>query len=165
MARVDRVATSQLANLLRGEDGAGPISAQLIRQEQLQIAELSAASVLEQFVPADLAEKAAAARYPSVQVYCDRVSNKLTEKFRAFSGVAQLNVDIRVSHEHLDGLHQQLQLYVEAVTEVLQRKRGTWGMGVTYTGGYEIVFSPVKRGGKNYLQSALVKLEVHISVS
>jgi hypothetical protein len=33
-----------------------------------------------------------------------------------------------------------------------------------YPGAYEVVYSPVKKGGKNYLQSALVRLEVQISV-
>jgi hypothetical protein len=164
MARVERIATAQLANLLRGDDGAGPISEQLIQQEQLQVSPLEVTAVLEQFVAADVAEKASAARYPAIHVYCDKVSNTLQEKFRAFSGTAQLNIDVRVSHEHLDRLHEQLQIYVESVTEVLQRKRGTWGMGVMYTGGYELIFSPVKRGGRNYIQSALIKLEVHISV-
>jgi hypothetical protein len=164
MARVERIATAQLANLLRGDDGAVPISRQLIQQEQLQVSALEITAVLERFVAADVAEKASTARYPAIHVYCDRVSNTLKEKFRVFSGSAQLNIDVRVSHEHLDGLQEQLQIYVESVTEVLQRKRGTWGMGVMYTGGYEIIFSPVKRGGRNYFQSALIKLEVHISV-
>jgi hypothetical protein len=73
-------------------------------------------------------------------------------------------VDIRASHEHLEELQKQLELYVGSAIDVLSRKRGTWPGGMFYSGGYEIVYSPVKRGGRNYLQSALVRLEVHISV-
>ena len=82
---------------------------------------------------ADLAEKTSGVRYPVVYVYCEKVVNDLREKFRTFSGTADLCVDIRVSHEHMDELQASLQTYVEAVTDVLDKKRGQWATGVFYT--------------------------------
>jgi hypothetical protein len=32
-----------------------------------------------------------------------------------------------------------------------------------YAGGYDVEFGPVKRGGKNFLQSAKVSFEVDVS--
>jgi hypothetical protein len=113
---------------------------------------------------ADLLEKSTSARYPSFQVYCDRVINKLGEKFRTFSGTAELTVEIRVTHEHINELHERLNAYVQAVTDVLDTHRGTWAPGVFYPGTYEITFQPAKRGGKNFIQSARVRVETHVSV-
>ena len=97
-------------------------------------------------------------------VYCEKVVNDLREKFRTFSGTAELSVDIRVSHEHMDDLQGLLQAYVEAVTDVLDKKRGQWAKGVFYSGGYEIRFGPIKRGGRNFIQTAKVDLTVNVSV-
>ena len=41
---------------------------------------------------------------------------------------------------------------------------GQWGKGVYYTGGYEIEFSPIKRGGRSFVQAAKVELTVNVSV-
>jgi hypothetical protein len=99
-----------------------------------------------------------------VHVYCDRVANKLTEKFRTFSGTARLVIDVRVTHDRAAELQQVLAHYVDMITELLHRRRGDWGSGVTYTGSYEITFQQVRRGGKNYLQNAVITLEVLISL-
>ena len=79
------------------------------------------ADILERNVAAELAEKTSGVRYPVVYVYCEKVVNDLREKFRTFSGTADLCVDIRVSHEHMDELQPSLQAYVEAVTDVLDK--------------------------------------------
>jgi hypothetical protein len=165
MAQPENQAAKTLAEILRAPDGVAQKCAELIAAEGLYMAPISADAVVEQYVAADLAEKASSVRYPMLHVYCERLINKLREKFRTFSGTATLAVDVRTSHEHLESIGQQLQLYVASVTEVLQQKRGSWGDGTFYTGGYEVIYSPVKRGGKNYLQSAVVRLEVHITTN
>lgn len=165
MARAEKLARGTLVGLLRANDGVEESYANLLAAEDFAAAPLTAAEVLEQYVSADLADKGSSVRYPTVQVYCEKVSNKLREKFRRFSGTATLAVEIRVSHEHMEEVGSQLQVYVDSVTDVLDRKRGSWAEGVFYTGGYEVIYSPVKRGGRNYLQSALVRLEVHISMN
>jgi len=165
MARTESAAIGQLATLLRGPAGVTAVAGQLARAGNLTFSPPEAGiEVLEQFVTAELADKSINGRYPVIHVYCDKVTNTLREKFRTFSGTANLNVDVRVTHDHLSGLQEQLQTYVQAVTDVLERQRGDWGSGVYYTGGYEIAFTPVRKGGKNYTQSAVVRLEVNISV-
>jgi hypothetical protein len=149
--------------LLRAEDGVAGTVSRLILEEGLPLTPFSPEAVVEQFVTADLAEKTSNVRYPMIHVYCEKLTNKLREKFRSFSGSATLAIDVRTSHENLEEIGQQLQLYVASVTDLLQQRRGSWGNGMFYTGGYEVVYSPVKRGGKNYLQSAIVRLEVQIS--
>ena len=164
MARTESAATGFLAGLLRGETGLDQRIGEL-RAENMELPAMNGVDVLEQHVSAEIAERAGNVRYPVAHVYCDRVVNQLREKFRTFSGTAQLNVELRVSHDHIGELQKQLQTCVEAVTDVLDRRRGSWGGGMYYTGGYEISFGPVKKGGRNFLQCAVVRLEVHIGVN
>jgi hypothetical protein len=164
MARISSIATSALTKRLNGDDGLPQRVGQLVLTSALQIPQISAADILERHVAADVAEKTSGVKYPVVYVYCEKVVNDLREKFRTFSGTADLSVDIRVSHEHMDDLQGLLQTYVEAVTDVLDKRRGQWTKGVFYSGGYEIHFGPIKRGGRNFIQTAKVDLTVNVSV-
>jgi hypothetical protein len=158
------MATSALVQHLAGAAGLSDKVGQLSLTSALQIPQISASDILERHVAADVAEKTSGVRYPIVYVYCEKVVNDLREKFRTFSGTAELSVDIRISHEHMDDLQSLLQNYVEAVTDVLDKRRGQWAKGVFYSGGYEIHFGPIKRGGRNFIQAAKVDLIVNVSV-
>jgi hypothetical protein len=164
MARISTTATSALVQHLAGAAGLSDKVGQLSLTSTLQIPQISASDILERHVAAEVAEKTSGVRYPIVYVYCEKVVNDLREKFRTFSGTAELSVDIRISHEHMDDLQSLLQNYVEAVTDVLDKRRGQWAKGVFYSGGYEIHFGPIKRGGRNFIQAAKVDLIVNVSV-
>ena len=116
-----------------------------------------------EYVDRDLRRRQPAVKYPVIHVYSDRVRNLLTEKFRTFSGKVRTVAEVRVSQDRIEGLEDQLRLYVDAVTQVLDANRGSWGQGAFYTGGYEVTFDPVKQGGKNFLQVAKVTFEVDLS--
>ncbi len=73
-------------------------------------------------------------------------------------------MEARVTHDRLEELSRRLELYVEAVTEVLDSHRGDWGGGVFYAGGYEVTFGASKHGGKNFLQTAKVTFDVDVSI-
>ena len=88
--------------------------------------------------------------YPVVQVYSDRVRNLLTEKFRTFSGKVRTVAEVRVSQDRIEGIEDQLRLYVDAVTQVLDTNRGSWGQGAFFTGGYEVNFDPVTAGREEF---------------
>jgi hypothetical protein len=116
------------------------------------------------YLAADAFEKSGEASYPALYVYCERVVNDLREKFRTFSGTVALAIDVRVSHDRSDAIGQALDVYVDAVTEVLNRARGEWCPGLYYPGGYEVVFAAAKKGGRNYVETAKVRLEVILSL-
>ena len=80
-----------------------------------------------------------------------------------FSGTTSMTVEIRVSHDRIEELETRMQLYVDAVTGVLDRNRGEWNRGMFYTGGYEVQFGAVKHGGKHFIQIAKVQFELNIS--
>jgi hypothetical protein len=165
MAKMSTVAVAALTELLSGPDGLpARIEEATVSAGCADTPLISAADIVARHVAADLAEKTSGVRYPSVHVYCDKVVNELREKFRRFSGTATLIAEVRVSHEHMEPLQGMLQLYAEAVTDVLDGKRGHWAPGVFYTGGYTVQYGPIKRGGRNFLQSAKVELTVNGSV-
>ena len=165
MAFTASKATNELASILRGETrGLPPKVAALTAPEGIRLAAVTATEVIEGYMAAELVERNLAVKYPLFYLYCERITNRLQEKFRTFSGTAELAIEVRVSHEHIRDLHAQLHAYVQAVTDVLDAHRGTWAPGVFYTGGYEVTFQPVKHGGKNFIESAKVRLEVHVSV-
>jgi hypothetical protein len=96
-------------------------------------------------------------------VYCEQIVNQMTEKFRTFSGTVQMTVEIRHSQDRLEGLQAGLDLYVDAMTAVLDTSRGDWGDGAFYGGGYKVAFSAVKQGGKNFIQVAKIIFEIGVS--
>jgi len=121
------------------------------------------AQVRAQNVAADLAERAAGVKYPAVNVYCERIVNDLREKFRRFSGSAQMAIELRQSQDRLDGIQDRLELYVDATMQMLNGSRGDWGDGMYYTGQYQVAYLPVKQGGKNFTQMAKVTFEIGVS--
>jgi hypothetical protein len=87
----------------------------------------------------------------------------MKEKFRRFSGKAHIVVEVRTSSDRLDLLDLGTQVYVYAICALLDDSRGDWGEGAFYPGGYDAVYEPVTRGGKNFLQRAKVGFEIEVS--
>lgn len=164
MARAASAATGYLGQILKAPDGLSSSVGTISEAAGISLPSLGSSSIFDRYVSPEISEKLLGARYPAVYVFCEKATNAHTEKFRTFSGTAQLVIDVRVSHDHVDELQVNLQHYVDAVTDVLDRNRGSWGQGMYYPGGYEIHFHPVKPGGRCYLQTAKVTLQIHLSV-
>ena len=111
----------------------------------------------------DIGEKTGYVHYPALLVYCDKLSNALKEKFRQFSGKAHIVVEARHSQDELGSLQANTEVYVDAVCALLDDSRGDWGSGFFYSGGYDVSYEPVVRGGKNFLQRAKVGFDVEVS--
>ena len=164
MAQAASIATNLFTGLLKDPDkGVGAAVSTLAADSGIPLAALPPEKVINQNVSAAISERALAVNYPVVHVYSDRVRNQLTEKFRTFSGKIRTVAEVRVSQDRLEGIEDQVRLYVDAVTQVLDANRGSWGQGVFFTGGYEVNFDPVAHGGRNFLQVAKVSFEVDLS--
>lgn len=157
-------ATSKLVQMMNAPGGLNTNIAALAQAENVSLPPVPAASFFTDNVAIDMAEKAADVKYTAVYVYCGKIVNDLKEKFRSFSGRLQMEIDVRVSQDRLDGMDQTSQLYTDAVTQILDQNRGDWGQGLFYAGGYEISFGPVKHGGRNFIKSATVSFQVDASV-
>ncbi len=164
MAKAGSIAARKMVAFLTAQDtGVNAAVAQLAEENDIALQPLPPAHVMNQNIAAELVERSQVVKYPVVHVYTDRVRNLLTEKFRTFSGKVRTVAEVRVSHDRVEGIEERLRLYVEAVTQVLDANRGSWGEGTFFNGQYDVTIDPVKHGGKNFLQVAKVVFEVDVS--
>jgi hypothetical protein len=163
MLRIAGSSTQKVLGVLAGDGGLPAAVEALVLQQGITLPSIASQQIIAQNVAPDLSEQSTVSKYPLVYVYCNKVVNQLREKFRTFSGDAQMVVEARVSQDRLDQIETALQAYVDAITQVLYNSRGDWGDGVFFDGGYEVTFSGVKHGGRNFLQIAKVAFVLEIS--
>jgi hypothetical protein len=164
MAQTASAVTGIFTGFLSDTDtGVSSAVATLALDSGVDLAPIPPTYIVAQNMSTEIWERSSVVKYPLIQVYSDRVRNLLTEKFRTFSGKIRTVAEVRVSQDRIEGLEIQLRLYADAVTQILDANRGSWGQGAFYTGGYEVTFDPVKHGGKNFLQVAKVTFEVDMS--
>jgi len=149
--------------LLSGDTGLPATAREIALMSGVTLPTITAQQVIAQNVAADVVGKSSSLNYPVFCVYCERLTNSHLERFRVFSGEVSAAVEVRVSQDRVDGLEDQLHGCVDAVTQALDENGGEWGDGVFYAGGYEVTYSPVKHGGRNFLQSAKVTFIVALS--
>jgi hypothetical protein len=164
VAQTASVVTGLFTGFLRDpEAGLAQAVGRLASDTGITLPAIPAAQIVNQNVSVAISERALAVVYPVVHVYSDQVRNLLTEKFRTFSGKVRTVAEVRVSQDRIEGIEDQLRLYADAVTQVLDTNRGNWGQGAFFAGGYQVNFDPVTQGGKNFLQIAKVSFEVDMS--
>jgi len=117
-------------------------------------------SVLLENVPADLADQNRPVIYPAVYLYSARMENLLRQKFAGFSGPIRFVAEVRCTGERYDRLEREIASYVEAVMTALGANTGSWGEQLFYNGAYSVKFEPVKLGGRNFIQTAKIEVEV-----
>jgi hypothetical protein len=157
--------TVKVIQRITGPSGVNSGLAALTQGDTAPASPLDTPQVRSQNVAADVAERSTTVQYPAVNVYCEKIVNSLQEKFRTFSGSVQMAMELRHSQDRLDGLQDALELYTDALMQVLNGGRGDWGDGMFYGGAYEVSFGPVKKGGKNFIQVAKVTFEIGVSRS
>jgi hypothetical protein len=165
MAYVASAVTRAFLDLLNAKSGVAGQLALRLQLGELRLPEVPFPGIAEQHTAVDLSDRAQGHKYPQVLVYCERIQNLQTEKFRRFSGRADLVAEVRHSQDRLEELEERTHLYVEAVLAVLEDCRGEWGAGIYYCGKYEVKFEAVKRGGKNFVKVARVSVPVEINIA
>jgi hypothetical protein len=155
--------TQKVLAVLTAGSGIPAALEALTSLQGFQLPAIAVHQIIPQNVAAEVSDQSTVNKYPLVYVYCTKVANELREKFRTFSGAAQMVVEVRVSQDRLDQIEANLQAYVDVITEVLDNSRGDWGDGVFFAGEYEVSFGGVKHGGRNFLQVAKVAFALEIS--
>ena len=163
MSRIASLTTSKLQGIMVATGGVAETVAELAAQAGVSLPGVLPGQIVVQNVAAELMERTGGAKYPLVFIYCSKITNTLREKFRTFSGDANMVIEARVSQDRMDNIEANAQHYIDAITQVLDNNRGDWGDGVFYSGGYEVAFSGVKQGGRNFLQIAKVSFVLDIS--
>jgi len=164
-SRIGSAITSKVIAKMTAPQGVSAELAALAPPDQTAAALWHISQVRAQNAAADLVERSSGTPYPAANVYCEKLANKLTEKFRKFSGTAQMAIEIRHSQDRLEGLQDRLELYTDAVAQALDASRGDWGDGMFFAGAYEVSFGAVKHGGKNFVQPAKITFEIEVSRS
>ena len=163
MAWVGSTVTGQVVSLLSAPQGLNACITTLSQAANTPLTLIASNQLAAQWVSVEISERSSDVTYPSVSVYCEKISNQLKEKFRNFSGKAIIAIEVRVSQDNLAGIQDQVQLYLDAVTQVLDQNRGDWGEGMYYAGCYDAAITAVKHGGKNFIQTGKVTFEVGVS--
>ena len=164
-AKIGSATTAKVIQRITGPTGVNSNLAALTAAGDTAANPLDVGQVRSQYVAPDIAERSTTVQYPAVNVYCEKVANTLVEKFRTFSGTVGMAIELRHSQDRLEGLQDALELYADALTQVLNAGRGDWGDGMFYGGAYEVSFGAVKKGGKNFIQVAKVTFEIGVSRS
>ena len=165
MTSIAASATLKIVQLLTSPGGLNATISAMAQETTVSLQPVPTKQFFTNNVASDIAEKSEEVKYTAVYVYCDKIANTLTEKFRSFSGHLQMAIEIRVSQDRLDGVEQSAQLYAESVTQTLNQIRGDWGQGLFYAGQYDVSFGPVKHGGRNFIKAIKITFPVEASVS
>ncbi len=163
MAWVGTTVTARVLGLLTAENGLNACVATLALAAGSAATPLGQNQIAVQNVSCELAERSMNVTYPSIHIYCEKIVNQLREKFRDFSGKAVVAVEVRVTQDQLEGIENQLELYLDAATQVLDQNRGDWGEGMYFAGCYEASLSAAKHGGLNFVQAGKITFEVGVS--
>jgi hypothetical protein len=163
VSRIGSAVTAKVVSRVTGPVGVNAGLASLTEAERQFAGLVESAQVRAQNVAAEMAERALGVKYPAMNVYCEKITNGLREKFRSFSGTVQMVMELRHSQDRLEGLQDRLELYVDAAMQMLNQGRGDWGDGMFFGGEYEVSFGPVKQGGRNFIQVAKVTFEIGVS--
>jgi hypothetical protein len=155
--------TQKVLGVLTGGNGVAGALEAFATLQGMTLPAIASQQIIAQNVAAEISDLSTADKYPLVYVYCTKVVNQLREKFRSFSGDAQMTVEVRVSQDRLDQIESALQAYVDAITQVLDGSRGDWGDGFFFDGEYEVTFGGVKHGGRNFLQIGKIAFALEIS--
>jgi len=164
MAQIGVTATKKAVALFSAANGLPAVLAGLAADTVGSELQSQTVHVLTQNVSPEISDRALGLSYPAVYVYCGKLANSLKEKFRTFSGQAEMLAEVRVTQDRLDGLDDMSQLMADAVIQVLDGSRGDWGDGYYYAGGYEVQYGPAKAGGRNFLQTAKIMFDLEISI-
>jgi len=157
-------ATSKLQEFLTASNGLNTNLTILAQAESLPVSPILPKQLFTENVSSDIAERSVEPRYTAIYIYCDKLANTLAEKFRSFSGTIEMTIDVRVSQDRLEGIERAAQLYAAAVTQTLNQNRGDWGQGFFFAGRYQVSFGPVKHGGRNFIKSAKISIQLDASV-
>jgi hypothetical protein len=158
-AGIGSAATRKVMERLAGPSGGALTVAALTDGDS------ETAAMRAQNAAAELVERSGTVKYPLVSVYCEKIINDLREKFRSFAGSVEMAIEVRHSQDRLEGMEESLEAQTDAVTKALSASRGDWGDGMFYSGGYEVSFGRMARGGRNFTQAAKVTFEIGVSRS
>lgn len=160
MANLTLAAIEKMRALLLESGGLNDKLYEIARRDMVEPQTIADESLLVRHFGADASDANSDLEYPIVFLYCNRIENRLEAKFTEFSGRIFLTAEVRASEETLDLLDGQAARLAEAVTDALTPHRGKWTDHAAFDGRYETKFEAARVGGKNFMQTARVEIEL-----
>jgi hypothetical protein len=157
-----REVLERVRELLEGEGGLADSLEQLRGEYEAEDRAWPLRTVVLKAAPEHI-EQAWGGRYPAVNVYCEKVRSRPTERLRRFSGEVQAGIEVRVSQDRLEGITDLLHYYCDAVRDVMERRGGCIGPGLYLSGEATVHVDPVKKGGSHFLQTGRVMCTVIVN--
>src|SRR6516165_5095948 len=102
--KLGSAATTTVIQLLTSPNGVNVSLGALAAPDSQLAKPVTSEQVRAQNAAVDLTEHASIPKYPMITVYCEKITNSMREKFRQFSGSVALVIEIRHSHDRLEGL-------------------------------------------------------------
>lgn len=159
MGHISERAAEILARKL-SEGGLAGRVAEALSAAGYAVGEYGELTPLRYRIPFETIEKHTLASFPVLLVYCREIRNEMAEKFRSFSGISKLVVEIGISRENLDELHAEVQAFLHSVAEILRESQGAWDADIYFGGAYEVEIGQIRRGGRHFVQRAEFQVPV-----
>src|SRR5260370_7361391 len=123
MPQIGSIGTRKAMAVFIASGGVPDTVDALSAQQQVTLPAISGQQIVSQNVAPELADRSTASKYPLVYVYCGKIVNQLREKFRTFSGNAQMVVEVRVSQDRIEEMESHFQVYMHPIIHTLDTHR------------------------------------------
>ena len=157
------LATNKVLNLLTAGDALSQTIVLSAAAAGVDVARLNTSQITASFVNPQIGDLDLQLSYPRVCIHTDHAVNNQREKFRAFSGLAVVAVDVWSSASLEQQTEAALHFYVEGITGILRVNIGDLGDGYRYSGVYDVQVQTPKAGGAGFVQQARVKCDLEVS--
>jgi len=157
------LATNKLLNLLKANHALSRTIHSNAVSAGVDIAPLHTSQIVGSSVRQDMGDLDLQLTYPRVCIYASQATNIQREKFRAFSGVVSVEVDVWSSASLEQQTETALHFYAEGVAALLRANPGDWGDGFRYSGTYGVHLQTPRTGGAGFVQSAQVTCNLEVS--
>jgi len=155
------LAANKVLNLLTVSDALSTAISLNAAESGMEVPVLGTGQILGSSVSPDIGDLNLDLTYPRVCVYASHVANNQREKFRAFSGVVSVTVDVWSSDSLEQATELALHFYVEGIANIFQANLGDWGDGVRYSGAYGIHIQTPTKGGVGFVQLARMTCDLN----
>ena len=99
MSRIAVQTTRRLKELFAGGSGLRAAIGEIALEAGIEIPTDCSLQVMECNISADVSERTGIGQSATLLLYCERIENRLREKFRRFSGTLHMVAEVRLSED------------------------------------------------------------------
>ena len=158
-------AVEAIATTLRAPEGLVQSMRNLGIESNPIVLDAISTQVLTMQPTVDILEKCRGFRGPAYLVYCRKATTRGKERMVPPQTEFEVEVEVLVTSDSLEGLTDQAAQYASAVSDSLRRSAGCIGGRMLLSEKQTLLFDPIKKGGLYLYQSATVQCNVIAFIS